>query len=231
MDRTPHKIISLNLICQSNSRKLAPHWGDRNSNHKNAQHQKWTILTSKTIWNKKWQPSNNMFYCWSHHVIIMCFRKIHHHTVEHNTAGQVFELLSSVEQINQLQRGWWIQHAVIVTCISHISKRHPSNRQDAHTHIYTHMAGLLSWRVKRPLTSTELHFLCSSHQSPKRETLSWQQPSSLSFNHPPPPVNVLLPHFFLTAFPPPLTLASPSDQPTSFHSSEEREVSYDLPQL
>ena len=132
---------------------------------------------------------------------------------------------------NKLQRGWWIQHAVIVTCISHISKRHPSNWQDAHTHIYTHTAGLLSWRVKRPLTSTELHFLCSSYQSPKRETLSWQQPSSLSFNHPPPPVNVLLPHFFLTAFPPPVTLASPSEQPTSFHSSEEREVSYDFPHM
>lgn len=73
------------------------------------------------------------------------------------------------------------------------------------------MAGLLSWRVKRPLTSTELHFLCSSRKSPKRETLNWQQPpmavlwpSSSSSSQ------CLPPSFWLVEFPPqhPLSVQS-----------------------
>lgn len=119
----------------------------------------------------------------------MGFSVIHHHTIIRNQTSQVFELLATVcvaEQINQLQHGWWIQHAAIVTCIRHISKKHPSNWHVIHTNTYTHTWPVSCPGVSRgrwpPLSSTS----CVPPTSPKRETLSWQQPSSLSFNHPPP---------------------------------------------
>lgn len=102
--------------------------------------------------------------------------------------------------------GWWANKSVTAwlmntaCCNRNTYKPHQleaSIKLRGHTHAQTHTwPGLLSWRVKRPLTSIELYFLCSSRRNPKRETLSWQQPSFLSFNcpPPPPPLKVLLPH-------------------------------------
>lgn len=68
-------------------------------------------------------------------IMLMLFCVIHHHTLIRSSMSQVLELLVTVRvvaQINQLQLGWWLQHAVIVTRMSHISRNHPSQWRDAH---------------------------------------------------------------------------------------------------
>lgn len=127
----------------------------------------------------------------------------------------------TAEPKHQLQRSWWRQHAVKA-----------SVKLTRHACIHTR---LLSSHVKRPLTSTELHFLCSlppeSQNGNTKLTTTFIQ-----LNYPHPACQCRPPSFLTDGFSS-LVLTFPFRSPQNFmicfnrQHKKRAEVSCNLPQM
>lgn len=100
-------------------------------------------------------------------IMVMCLTAAHHCTITLNAGSQVFQLSASVKvntQINLLRHGWWIQHALNVSCIGQTC---PSQWQTVRSYMDAGIV-LCPGELRScwpPLSSVS----CFSLQSPTRE--------------------------------------------------------------